>query len=366
MLTRLYIDNFRCFEQFEFRPEKAQLILGRNGAGKSSAIEALQFIKDLITEFQPISAGWYWKNRCRWTERERIVFEIDTDDGSEPTRYRVVIGPTGVDEQIIILHESLSVAERLLFMFEGGVVHLFDDEFQLKNAYPSPRNRSALSTVFLSPGKRLARFRHQVESLYCFRLDPRGMSPRSEAEQLLPQSNMANFASWMRHAMQWMPESVAPYQQDLRRALDTMDVLRLEPLGDNVSILRMDRLLAGNKIRLTFEELSDGQRCLICLYAIVHFILAHGGTVFIDEPDNFVSLREIQPWLICASDMVDDSKGQLILVSHHPEIINQWAPGRGVQFVEDSSGAIRVKPAITAPDGGLSPAELIARGWDDE
>jgi len=31
MLTRLYIDNYRCIEKFEFKPAARQLILGGNG-----------------------------------------------------------------------------------------------------------------------------------------------------------------------------------------------------------------------------------------------------------------------------------------------------------------------------------------------
>ncbi len=39
-----------------------------------------------------------------------------------------------------------------------------------------------------------------------------------------------------------------------------------------------------------FEELSDSQRCLICLYAILHFVLAQDFTIFLDEPDNLSAL----------------------------------------------------------------------------
>jgi len=43
MLTRLYIDNFRCFVNFEYRPARKQLILGGNGSGKLSLLDALVF-----------------------------------------------------------------------------------------------------------------------------------------------------------------------------------------------------------------------------------------------------------------------------------------------------------------------------------
>ena len=113
-----------------------------------------------------------------------------------------------------------------------------------------------------------------------------------------------------------------------------------------------------------FTEPSEGQRCLICLYAILHFVIAKGNTVIIDEPENFVSLREIQPWLMAVSDAVVEGHGQVILISHHPELINQWAPEYGVQFVRDGVGPVRVEAFNGDPESLLAPAELVARGWE--
>ncbi len=71
-------------------------------------------------------------------------------------------------------------------------------------------------------------------------------------------------------------------------------------------------------MNFAISELSDGQRYLIALYMVLHFLIARGSTVFIDEPDNFVALREIQPWLLAAEEAVEENRGQPILVSHHP------------------------------------------------
>ena len=49
MLTRLYIDNFRCFVNFEYRPRRTELIIGRNGCGKSSMMDALVYLRHFIT-----------------------------------------------------------------------------------------------------------------------------------------------------------------------------------------------------------------------------------------------------------------------------------------------------------------------------
>ena len=48
MLTRIYIDNFRSFVNFEYRPERKQLLLGSNGSGKSSLLDAIRYLKRFI------------------------------------------------------------------------------------------------------------------------------------------------------------------------------------------------------------------------------------------------------------------------------------------------------------------------------
>jgi ATPase subunit of ABC transporter with duplicated ATPase domains len=95
---------------------------------------------------------------------------------------------------------------------------------------------------------------------------------------------------------------------------------------------------------------------------IQHFLIANGHTVFIDEPDNFVSLREIQPWLLAAEDAVEESKGQLILISHHPEILNYWAREYGLLFSREENGHVRTKVYREVAETGLDPSETIARG----
>jgi AAA15 family ATPase/GTPase len=48
MLTRLYIDNFLCFVNFEYLPATKQLILGANGTGKL-LLTAIRNLKQFIT-----------------------------------------------------------------------------------------------------------------------------------------------------------------------------------------------------------------------------------------------------------------------------------------------------------------------------
>ena len=121
------------------------------------------------------------------------------------------------------------------------------------------------------------------------------------------------------------------------------------------------------KVTYAISELSDGQRCLIVLHMILNFLIVRGHTVFIDEPDNFVALHEIQPWLLAAEEAVEDHGGQLILISHHPELLDLWAATYGLRFAgREENGHVRTEAFRTDSEGMLAPSELVARGWESE
>jgi predicted ATPase len=213
----------------------------------------------------------------------------------------------------------------------------------------------------------LSRFKQWIGGLFCFRINPFTMGARSESESLYPNVDLSNIASWYRHLVQADPKQNAALLESLRASLDGFSFLQLEPAGENVRLLVAEFAQGGGKTsKFSFNELSDGQRCLICLYMILHFALAKGSTVILDEPDNFVSLREIQPWLMAVADTVEEGQGQILLISHHPEVLNQWAPRNGVQFVREGIGPVRVEEFRGDPDNVLPPSELIARGWERE
>lgn len=133
-----------------------------------------------------------------------------------------------------------------------------------------------------------------------------------------------------RHLVQAHPEENVKFLHSMKETLNGFQTLRFSSEEDGVRKLRADFTVSMKKrVNYSIAELSEGQRCLIALYMILHFLIAKGHTVLIDEPDNFIALREIQPWLLAAERAVEDSGGQLILISHHPEVLNHWASTGG-------------------------------------
>jgi predicted ATPase len=366
MLTRVYIDNFRCFEKFEYRPARKQLILGGNGSGKSTLMDALFRLRSFAVRGDQINDVFGMSQRTRWLNQSLQNFEIAAALDGQSYVYRLGIEPWGRPARSMVQSEILECNGTPIFEFKLGEIHYHEDSGR-DVAYMFDTTRSGLATISPDGSTRsLLRFRNWLMGLRCFVINPFAIGARAESEDLLPNADLSNIACWYRHLVQVHPGENAALLSDLREVLEDFNFLSLEPAGENVRLLSAEFRQNGQPTKFRFDELSHGQRCLICLYAILHFVVAKGGTVIIDEPENFISLREIQPWLMAADDMADDHKGQVILISHHPELINQWAPSHGVQFVRDGVGPVRVERFRGDPESPLSASELVARGWERE
>jgi predicted ATPase len=129
----------------------------------------------------------------------------------------------------------------------------------------------------------------------------------------------------------------------------------------------------GQALEFDYNELSDGQRMLIILYSLLH-LADHGlndGYPFIlciDEPENAVTLREIQPWLSQLSEVCHEGRLQAILISQHPSSINYLGGGRdgcGYWFDRPRVDSHSLIKRVNADLDDLSLSQLMERGWFD-
>jgi len=365
MLTRIYIDNFRSFVNFEYRPERKQLLLGSNGSGKSSLLDAIRYLKEFLKgDENPFTQS----TRTRWQDKPLQVLEVEALLDRQKYEYRVEIRFASKTGQMSVNLETLKVAGAAVFEFMDGKIRFFPNDSMQATALPLETTRSALHLSQLS-NSHVRRFVEWMESVHCFRIDayPGQMDESADREEQQPDSELEKLAGWYRYLVQAYPDENVRFLQSVKEALDGFQALRVFPDEAGVRTLRLDFTAPSReKVNYSVSELSEGQRCLLALYMILHFLIAKGHTVFIDEPDNFIALREIQPWLLAAETAVEDNGGQLILISHHPEILNQWAARRGLRFFREENGHVRTEKFKGDPKGDLQPSELIARGWVGE
>jgi predicted ATPase len=159
-------------------------------------------------------------------------------------------------------------------------------------------------------------------------------------------------------------ESGSALRDQLRQIIPGLESLDLRAAGGTLRVLALefsDGSSPETFFSIGFDELSDGQRVLICLYALLNFVVEGNRCVFMDEPENYIAIPEIQPWLMELRDRIENRGGQVILISHHPEIINYLVPDLGLVFERTGAGPVRVRNY--KPEQLLPPSEQIARGW---
>jgi hypothetical protein len=311
-------------------------------------------------------------SRTRWQNVPEQTFELDVTGNGGEYRLRLVLDAWGNPERPRVVTEEVTFDGKPVFRFEMGEVHLFNDRHEDKVQYPFDWHRSALATITeRNDNTRLSWFKRWLGGLLVVTPDPRQMSGIAATESKYPDQYLSNFADWYRHLRQETDDR--DYLADLSEAIEGFESLRLEDAGERRRELKVRFRDVGTgtskpKSReYLLSELSDGQRVLIGLYAVLHFALKAGATLCFDEPDNFIALREIEPWLRKVLDRVDDGRGvQVLLVSHHPELIDRLAFSDGLLLDRPDGRHVRAKSFKDSAETGLSPAELMARGWEHE
>ena len=403
MLSRLYATNYRCLVNFEFKPSAKQLIIGRNGTGKTTVFDVLAMLRDLAARGKPCEDYLGGKTRTSWQDVAEQRFELDVKGTGGEYSYRLIVGEryvgpvvtqwgvttampvpfmTNVPMVLSVPHygtadrtgpflcvkqETLDFNGKPLFRFHEGEIALFDDQQKPEPnvKFPFSQGRSGLAEAGGRDTTKLAWFKRWLRGLTHVQINPWAMSARSERESAEPAKDLSNFADWYRHLRLERGDAVFEAMASLREAIPGLEALDAKEAGLDVRVLQARfRSPNGEGIELPFTDLAEGQRCLIALYVLLYCAVDKERTLLIDEPDNFIALAEIQPWLMKLLDRVDETGGQVILISHHPELLDQLACQGGVLLDRPGGGETRVRPFEPPEDSGLKPSEIIARGWE--
>ena len=368
MITRAYIDNYRSFSNFEFKPRRINLLLGLNGSGKSSFIDAVDRISVLVLEGRNVEELFTEADRTLWDSREKQRFEFDFVIDGEIFSYSALLESKAAPGGMELAQERVACGSRTLFHYRDGKVHLHRNDGTEGTSFPFRGNRSFLGGIEERPETRdLTRFLGQLRDLRGFRLEPPRMVSMTSEEQQRLNRNGENFASWYRHLAQERAGDIPELFEQLRTAVPGFHALSLKGAGmqgrarDLIVQLKTE---GHSAYEVPFDGISDGQRALITLYALLVDLRATPSIVLMDEPENYVGLPELQPWLQLLDEALGDSS-QLFLISHHPEVIDFLAAENPVYFERPGDGPVRVKSASFEHESGLKASEQIARGYLD-
>jgi len=377
MLRRIYVDNFLSLVGFDLELGDRQLLLGRNGMGKSSLFRAIRAVRDVVEGGQKCSAVFTADTLTRWQalRSQRFELHVELPDAGLLRYVLEVEHAERSTRSVRVIRETLHGDTGPYFEFTDGTVHLYTDEHSLASEFPLELEYAPLGTLVPGPNQtHVAAFRRWLADVYVLRIDSPHVANETSGADFQPLADdSTNFPSWYQTVAQTDQKLASDLRSRLTTVLPGFVSLNLPRTGTGATMLVPKfegRYLQtkdqagpiGYQISYRFDELSDGQRSLIVLYALLYFALKGGHTLCLDQPDEYVSIEEIQPWLLAALDELDAGVGQLLLISHHPELINVLAPEHGLWFERPTGAGTRVRPFAASPTSPLQPAEQIARG----
>lgn len=374
MIRRLRVDNYKCMSNFEFEPPQIAVLMGANGSGKSTFCEVLELLRDFVTREKKTTELFPSSTLTKWETRPIQRFEIDLESSDGLFKYRLTIEHAPDGKKNRVTHESLSLDDQPLYSYdydpqEGGRAQLYRDGGERGPEVLVDWSRSGVG--FLEErhdNTQLCKFRKLLGRVLVFAIDPLRMRGESEEELAIPDRDLTEFSAWYRHTS-GSTKLLRQYEDYLQDVLVGLDSIEVEKTGADSGSLEFEIEGSRTSVRYKLKDLSDGQRALLGLYAILAFLVDNDVTICLDEPANFLGLREIQPVIAEFRDQVlDRSRAQLLIASHHPEVLNYLGREHGVLFHRGAVEPVRTRLlAEHPPKSELELGELMATGWlEDE
>ncbi|GHV04071.1 hypothetical protein AGMMS50229_04650 [Campylobacterota bacterium] len=355
MVTRLYVNNFLSLVACNVSFDSFGVLCGYNGAGKTSIMKALRFVRDVaIGKITLGNAEDAKLCRTNWLESKTQEFEIELVLEQRIFKYIIHIEQLADHEKPRIIKEcALCDGVELFSRDRTGVkIHKKDGG---EVAFPLDWRQSAIASIY--GVKEIETLKDLLENILIIRPNPITIEHISRAESQFIDTDMSNLISWYRHFAQEQ-DWTDVLRDSLRMVWSDFRSFRLSDMGNNVKTLE----LRFETTQIYFEQLSDGEKMLIALY-MIHAALATEkvATVLIDEPDNYVSTQELQPWLLSVLELLNDRR-QLIIISHNPEIIDSVSSESCRYLWRDNHASpTRIEP-LHIPQN-MTASEAITRGW---
>jgi len=333
MIKRLYVHNFRCLENFELALGElpAVLLLGGNGAGKTTVGLALEVLKGIARGTNRVGDLVKPKDLTHGSTKVPARFEVEVTLAGLNYAYSVAFDfPTGFRE-LRVSEEKLSVDGNPVFTRELAQVRLARTGQASEAAFRIDWHLVALPIVQeLSKDDPLSIFKTWLASMLILKPVPslaQGDSEQNVLKAVTPDTQVTNIGAWFSSMVAAAPSTYALVSEYLVQVMPDFREITNPVFGKETRSLVFNFRDSKDQRNLTLalEDLSDGEKCFIIFALTIAANAAYGPILcFWDEPDNFLAPDEVGHSITALRKAFQDS-GQLIVTSHNPEAIRRFS-----------------------------------------
>jgi predicted ATPase len=317
VIRRLYVNNFRCLENFELRLAdlSSVLLIGKNGSGKTAVGLALEILQRIARGTNRVDDLLKPKDFCFGRTDAPVRIEIEVDLHGKVYEYVIVFElPVGAKE-LRVFEEALSVAGEPIYrrVRDGGQEGRakFDIDWRLV-ALPIVQEQSEKDPLFV--------FKQWLARMLILQPLPNLITGDSNQETLQPSREVADFGAWFSGLLASAPAAYVSIYEYLKQVMPDLRDIKNPSVGRDARSLVVQFSNGQGSASVPFADLSDGEKCfMICAVVIA---ANHDAPVlcFWDEPDNYLAPNEVGDFVL-ALRKAFQLGGQFIATSHNPEAI---------------------------------------------
>ena len=146
-----------------------------------------------------------------------------------------------------------------------------------------------------------------------------------EIRTLQPNLQVSDFGAWFSGLLAYAPAAYAKIDEYLKQVMPDFKDIKNPVIGTDSRSLVVQFSSDQGSLNLSFEDLSDGEKCFMICALVLAANNAYGPVLcFWDEPDNYLALPEVGHFVL-ALRRAFELGGQFISTSHNPEAIRRFS-----------------------------------------
>lgn len=353
MIKEIHIQNFKSLVDFKTTFEPMTVFVGNNSVGKSTVLQAIQFICGSIKDDYTVllgRRGWKVENiKSKFTNSRFLRFELTfeiKDNYGEVNKYiwnTEMVAYTSKNE-IYLNRESIDVNDEVILEYEKGKDAYVAMEDNKSNGELHIGNGLSFSSSLLKLlnntkhlDKRLVQFINHALNLMSFELlTPANMrlSSRGVSDTIGPTGN--NLPSFIK---KMDIEQKTAFMNKIQWLLDdTITEIDTQTKGQPGWTQIVVKEKYGNSgIQISSKDMSDGMLRLLAFVAISE-IRTESAVFLLDEVENGINVHYIEKVIRLFNDICEKNGSQVIFTTHSTLFMDYVSPDSIVFLDRNENG----------------------------
>lgn len=340
MFQKIYIHNYKCFQNFELdcSESKTLLLLGKNGAGKSTILRSLTIIRNIAKGenlFDRLFSIDDFNDKTK-----PITLSIELNINENLYNYTISVIWSKEFERIKVHSESLIINKKnnLFNRDSFGEITFNGSVFILdwhSAALPLLISRNQEEEIILST------FKDWLSSMILISPVPSLMDSISDTEDPILHQDGSNFVNWFRGIYTSSPNLYIRIYNHLNSIFDDFSKMEFKNLSPkaNAKILSLFfRKDSKIDMELKFSMLSDGEKILILMATLIALTEREDSFFcFWDEPDNYISVAIVDTLISFLKGKFERSHNKQLFITSHDEMVVRSFPLSKVNYLSRNS-----------------------------